>query len=190
MRDIDVRIALIGDVCANFAGDPGTLVLEELNVGDSRIDLAVINGALHGYEIKSESDTLQRLTPQVESYNSIFDQMTLVVGRRHLDAVISQVPCWWGIMEATQRKDGRVTLREIRATCLNPSQDPVSIAWLLWSNEARSALETIGCSRIKSKTRSQLAEMLASRLSLSDLKALVRTRLRERVGWRSGAVRM
>jgi hypothetical protein len=58
-------------------------IIEELGVvhGKSRIDIAVINGLMHGYEIKSDKDTLQRLPEQMNMYNSVFNKVTLVVGK-------------------------------------------------------------------------------------------------------------
>ena len=43
--------------------EPNTVFLEELGLcqGDARVDYAVINGAMNGYEIKSDRDKLVRL---------------------------------------------------------------------------------------------------------------------------------
>jgi len=38
--------------------------------GASRIDRAVVNGSVHGYEIKSETDDLTRLPAQARAYCS------------------------------------------------------------------------------------------------------------------------
>jgi hypothetical protein len=42
-----------------------------LEHGEVRVDVAVINGELHGYEIKSERDTLERLPRQVKAYSAV-----------------------------------------------------------------------------------------------------------------------
>ena len=46
------------------------LIIDELGLAhaQSRIDLAVFNGHLHGYEIKSAGDTLERLPRQLSFY--------------------------------------------------------------------------------------------------------------------------
>ena len=69
MRDIDVRTVLAAEVARRYKGDADTLIIHELGVcsGDARIDLAVVNGKLHGYEIKSDADTLKRLPAQAEA---------------------------------------------------------------------------------------------------------------------------
>ena len=58
MRDRDVRQELYRQVRTIHALEPDTLFISELVLqrGAARIDLAVINGKLHGYEIKSDAD--------------------------------------------------------------------------------------------------------------------------------------
>ena len=60
--------------------EPDTTVIYELGLcqGSARVDLAVIDGQLHGYEIKSERDSLRRLRAQADLYNKVFDRVTLV----------------------------------------------------------------------------------------------------------------
>src|SRR5258706_11027427 len=60
--------------------------------GAARIDIAVVNGILHGFEIKSDRDTLSRLDVQMPAYNSVFDKVTLVVGRTHLVQAFQTIP--------------------------------------------------------------------------------------------------
>lgn len=62
MRDIDVRNALRRKVLKKHEGEADTRVLDELGLrhGVARIDIAVVNGWLHGFEIKSE--LLSRIT--------------------------------------------------------------------------------------------------------------------------------
>ncbi|WP_283807951.1 DUF2130 domain-containing protein [Bradyrhizobium macuxiense] len=59
-RDRDVRQALHRKVLKERHGDADTLVLDELGLrhGTCRVDIAVVNGYLHDYEIKSDADTL------------------------------------------------------------------------------------------------------------------------------------
>jgi hypothetical protein len=86
MNDAQIRIATKQALFAQHLGEPDTVIFEELGVqhGLSRIDLAVVNGELHGFEFKSDKDTLARLPEQAESYGRVFDRVTLVVGESHL----------------------------------------------------------------------------------------------------------
>lgn len=94
MRDRDVRQALHRKVLKEHHGDADTLVLDELGLrhGTCRVDIAVVNGYLHGYEIKSDSDTLERLPAQIATYGLVLDRATLVVGERHLEKAKPLIP--------------------------------------------------------------------------------------------------
>lgn len=124
MRDRDVRIALRKSVLAAHLNDPDTQVVEEMGVwsGTVRIDVAVLNGELCGYEIKSDRDTLDRLPYQVEIYSKVFDRLTLVVGSKHAEKAAQIVPKWWGITIARE-KGGMVTLHKRRSAKKNRSLD-------------------------------------------------------------------
>ena len=82
MLDRDVRLAVLNKVLKEHINDTSTLVIEEMGVnhGRNRVDIAVINGEIHGYELKSDSDNLLRLPKQAEAYSNIMDKVTLVVG--------------------------------------------------------------------------------------------------------------
>ena len=165
------------------------MVIEEFVAGECRADVAVVNRALHGYEIKSDSDTLIRLPAQIASYNSVFDYVTLVAGERHLTEAEEACPDWWGIVRARQSGAG-IELAVKREPERNPCPDPVSIAWLLWRDEAMSLLEAFAIPGGRRKTRGDLANLIAKNIPVAELRDYVRNQLRERTNWRSGAVRM
>src|SRR5579859_6616820 len=98
MRDIDIRQTLMNEMCRLHQGDSETLIVEELGLcqGIARVDLAVVNGSLHGYEIKSERDTLARLPGQTDIYNRALDFVTLVIAPIHSEKIGNIVPSWWG----------------------------------------------------------------------------------------------
>jgi hypothetical protein len=60
------------------------LIVEEFGCNSARTDIAVINGSLHAFEIKSDSDSLDRLPSQIEAYQGVFEYITLVCGSRLL----------------------------------------------------------------------------------------------------------
>lgn len=187
MHDIDVRTVLAAEIERRYKGDSDTLIIQELGVcaGDARIDLAVVNGKLHGYEIKSDLDTLDRLPLQSLVFNAVFDLVTIVVGAHHLDAARTIVPEWWGIVRAGPGNP--VTLSEVRAPKTNPSPDPMAIARLLWRQEALSLLEKAGLEHgVKSKPRDVIYRRLVESFPLAKLQRLVRNQLKAREGWRSG----
>lgn len=188
MRDPDIRLALLTYLRDLHAGDPDTLVVEEVTVchGSSRVDLAVVNGSLHGFEIKSQHDTLSRLQSQLRDYGCVFETVTLVIGVKHLTGILGGLPSWCGIILA-HRVEGLVTLEPFREPTRNLHRDPYSLAQLLWRDEALAVLERHGCDRgVRSKPRVALWTRLAESLSLEDLGREVREALRARgETWRS-----
>jgi hypothetical protein len=190
MRDRDVRAAVQGQIECRFGGDPNTRVVHELGLqhGVVRIDIAVINGLLAGYELKSDADTLERLPVQQEAYSAVFDQVTLVAGGRHVEAALTRVPDWWGVQVATQDAGGQVRLDSRRANGRNPAPDGIATCALLWRPEAAELLRTVGGSERELRSpRRKLYAMLVERLPPDELRASVRGILKSRRGWRDPA---
>ena len=192
--DKSIRSALRKDLENIHKKDPGALIIDELGIthGSARIDLAVVNGSIHGYELKSDLDTLDRLPEQMRIYNMVLDHITLVVGKAHLHEAINIVPDWWGITIAKTTKGDSNAIRfyKIREADENPVQDSVALASLLWREEALQILERIQqVDGIRSKPRSVLYHRLASVLDRRTLKKEVRERLSARTGWRAAKQR-
>src|SRR6266446_8136444 len=103
MNDHQLRQALKRKVLARYAKDPDTCIVDELGLrhGAARVDIAVVNGIIHGFELKSDKDNLKRLPHQIQIYSSVLDKVTLVVGMRHAHEATKLVPDWWGIKIAT-----------------------------------------------------------------------------------------
>jgi hypothetical protein len=188
MRDGDVRKALHVQLQSEHAAElDQTLFVDELGLcGQVRVDVAVVNGSLSGYELKSENDTLRRLPTQVEVYSRVLDFATLVVAKKHAAHARACLPSWWGLIEAESAADGSVTLKRRRRGRMNPSVDPLALAQLLWRDEALAELEARGMARgVRSKPRLEIWQRLSVELPLEELREVVRLRLKGRQGWRS-----
>ncbi|MFZ3055018.1 MAG: sce7726 family protein [Minisyncoccales bacterium] len=162
-------------------------IFEELGVrhGTARIDLAIINGIMCGYEIKSDKDNLNRLPEQVKEFSSVFDKITLIVGKRHLYQAMQIIPDWWGVIIAKINCD-QVFFQTIREPENNNNQVKVSIARLLWKEEALRILENKnGADGVRYKPREFIYERLANISDIDTLKKQVNTLLISREGWRS-----
>lgn len=189
-NDKVIRLALKRSLEEQCQNQVNTKVIEELGIthGAARVDIAVVNGVIHGYELKSDLDTLQRLPSQIEIYNSVLDKVTLVVGKNHLHEAIKIIPEWWGVTVAklTSLEDG-VSLYIIRDPEINPNQDRAeAMAALLWREEALGILERIGkADGFRSKTRKVIYERLAEVLEMNVLASIIRDQLRSRLNWRS-----
>lgn len=188
VRDLDIRAALRAHLDARHANDPDTLIRNELGVclGESRVDLAVINSKIAGYEIKSERDTLARLAREVEFYSRVVDEAWIVSSARHAFCVAQHVPKWWGVMDA-QLKDGNLVLGVRRGARCNPKVDPYAVAQLVWRDEAFALLERYGAAAgMRRATRFRLWEALAENLLTATLAAEVRAILKARQQWSGG----
>jgi hypothetical protein len=185
--DRDVRFALLRHVKTLHQKETDTRIIEELGVehGACRVDVAVINGRLHGYEIKSDADTLSRLPAQVEAYSRTFDRVTLVVGRRLLAAATRIVPHWWGISVADLDASSTVAIIKQRPDRSNPELSLFHLAHLLWRGELVNVYNAY-CSGVDARRLNKLSlcRELAEAVPPDRLRALVRERLKHREGWR------
>lgn len=193
MNDWNIRTVLKKELMRRYAKEEDTLVLDELGLrhGAARIDLVVVNHQLHGYEIKSDLDSLRRLPDQIKAYNSVMDRVTLVVGYRHAYDALRMVPEWWGVRLAeTKKRSGTVVLSNARPPRDNPRVDLNAVVALLWRNEALAILEEMGATRgIRSKPRTEIYERLIEVSEPDHLRFRIRQQLKSREGWRVDAQR-
>jgi len=168
---------------AAHADDPKTLIVEELAVcdGSARVDIAVLNGSLSGFEIKSERDSLSRLKSQTKSYERCFDTLTLVAPARHLNHARSTLPEWWGLTEVTEERARKWTLKTWRHPTANNGVDAASIIGLLWRSEIFAVLERYRLDRgIRSKPMVNARERLLEHLDVQSIREEVRLALKSR----------
>jgi hypothetical protein len=181
-RDADIRKVLVSDLRETYNDKDHDLVVEEFGCNTARTDVAVINGALHAFEIKSDSDTLDRLPSQVAAYQGVFQYVTLVCGERLLSHAREAIPKWWGIQKA-RCEDGVVVLLPIRTPKLNPKQDTLSLAQMLWKTEALRCLRKHGHKIVTSKNSAdEVAQAVAENIPINILSDEVRQAIKVRGG--------
>lgn len=187
MRDVDIRKALLKSFHKQYRKDKDTLIVQELGLcqGNARIDLAIVNGFIHGYEIKSDRDTLRRLSGQQDIYNRVLDCVTIVAGSRHLSKIEKLVPSWWGVSEA-KFNNKKLTIIKVRPCKENTTVDPSALVQLLWREEALSILIQRNLHEgVVSKPRCIIWGRLVEHLSLDELRYEVRKKIKARQHWRS-----
>lgn len=181
----DLRDALKSQLADESAR--GVRIVEEMVVeqGGARIDVAVLGPAFAGFEIKSDYDTLDRLAHQMHAYHHVFDRLTLVTSPAFVDQVRLLLPKWWGIWVARRSEDGQTGLCVVREADTNPRQDPISLASLLWRDEALALLALHSDKKISTHAnRAKLAEGLAALTDTPTLRDWVVTALSNRTTWR------
>ena len=177
-----IRRALRSTLLGKHAADSNTVLVEELGLcrGRVRVDLAVVNGFLHAYEIKSDRDNLRRLAKQVDVYGRVVDRATIVVGDRLLQCASEAVPAWWGVMRVRNKPSG-MQFTTVRRPGKNPGRNPRALAELLWSADAISLLEERDIVRgIRGRPRRMLWDRVCEEYSVDEIASAVRLRLKAR----------
>ena len=186
-KDADIRSALHSKRLRRANTHPETLVIDELGLAHarSRIDVAVINGCIHGYEIKSAKDKLDRFAVQIDVYRQTLQKLTFVAAPRHVAGILCHSPEWCGVIAAEQGSRGSINFHTLRSAIPNPEINPVMMAHLLWRNEVIELLDRAGYkSKDLRRPRIQLYEMLCETMTLREITASIRTFMVQRSTWR------
>ena len=185
--DADIRSALHAKRLRRAKSHPDTLVIDELGLAHarSRIDVAVINGCIHGYEIKSAKDNLDRFATQIDIYRQTLQKLTLVAAPKHVAGIMSHAPEWCGVIAAEQGPRGGVSFHVLRNPVANPDIDPVMMAHLLWRDEVIELLGQAGYApKDLRRPRRQLYEILCETKTLREITASIRAFMVRRQTWR------
>jgi len=187
--DSDIRNLLYSEFLkVKSYNDNETIVVNEMDIcsGVSRADIAVINGKFHGYEIKSKQDSLERLSNQVESYNKVFNTMTIVAFETHIEKIKNIVPYWWGI-KSVNEKNKKITLKTIRRCKQNRNIDINSLVMLLWREEMLNMISNHSevIKGYKSKTRAKLSQMIINIFEEKIIIEYVKKALKTRSSWKA-----
>jgi len=180
--DREIRDALLAILRESHAGDDDVALLEELGLcrGEVRVDVTLVNGTLHGYEIKSDRDSLRRLVRQVALYSAVLDRATLVVGERHLLDAANVVPPWWEILLANVTPAG-IVLTQLRTGQVNKNRDRRVLVELLWLEDALALLAARNAVRgFRSKPRCDVWNRVCEIYDVDEIAAVVRERLKAR----------
>lgn len=185
--DLDIRSALHAQYLRHAKTSPDTIVIDELGLAHarSRIDVAVINGLINGYEIKSARDTLDRLSSQIDVYRYTLQKLTIVAAPNHVTGIVALTPSWCGLIEAEYGRRGGMSFNVLRKPVASPDIDPVMVAHLLWRNEVFDLLCGIGYApKQLRRPRKQLYEMLCEALTLREITDSIRVFMVHRQAWR------
>ena len=182
-----IREALVRKRLRSFRQDLDSLVLQELGLAHARVrvDVAVLNGVLHGYEIKSDRDNLNRLEIQLEIYQQALQKLTFVVAERHASNVIDIAPDWCGVLVVRRGPRGGLHFEVRRQSSRNPKVNRFIMAHLLWRDEVQSILASRGAPKSTLRmARAKLYEHLVEDVSESELVVLIKSAMERRKAWR------
>jgi hypothetical protein len=185
--DADIRAALHRKALRPFHRCNDTLVIDELGLAHSkgRIDVAVINGCLHGFEIKSAADTLARLPQQLELYEACLERLTIVCADKHVAGVRELTPRWCGISKVTKGPRGGIVFTTVREPRRNPNIQAYHLAHLLWRSEAVAILTQANASpKVLRAPRKTLYKSLAAKFTVAEITAFIKESMALRQDWR------
>ena len=185
LKDIDIRMPLINELMKINAAHSHRII-EEMAVcdGDARVDIAVANGKLCGYEIKSNADTLERLPLQQSCYDKTFDTVSIVVGEKYEKIIKDYVPDYWGILVIKERNDDLKLVKRRRAK-INKNVDGNALLELLWREEILLLLKTKKIRGLSGKNKRVLRQIAMQNFKLKEIKNYTRETLKSRENWRA-----
>ncbi|MHB1479399.1 MAG: sce7726 family protein [Acidithiobacillus ferrooxidans] len=115
-------------------------MLTEFRAGLCKADLAILNGTATVYEIKSDRDSLARLTNQIANYRKVFAKVYVIVGDAHIQEVIDSMSSDIGVMSLNHR----CRIHTVREAAEMPELVcPVTIFESLRVAEARTILQNL-----------------------------------------------
>ncbi len=185
--DVEIRSTLHRKKLRRSHRSAKILVIDELGLahGKGRVDVAVLDGWLHGYEIKSSKDTTRRLNNQIDLYIKCLEKVTIVSAESHLDDVMELCPDYFGVIEAKKGKRGGIQFRTVRKEHPNPDVDSYFLAHLLWKNEALTVAKAAGAPEANERlSRLELYRLLSLTMTARELFKHVKLAIMDRDTWR------
>jgi hypothetical protein len=99
------KVALLDSyVLQNFSLSD-SIVLNEFKIGNSKADMVLVNGTNKVFEIKTELDSPERLSTQINDYYKGFSEVYIVIHYSTIDKYIQLVDQHVGIMVFTLQND-------------------------------------------------------------------------------------
>ena len=159
----------------------GGVYVDELPTGSTRADVVHITPHfMHGYEVKGDGDTLQRVANQLRCYAEVYDFVTFVVTEKHLPKLLPLLPAWVGILVAPAEGTG---LHPHRPAAYNATVQRAPLAALLLLEEVKQYLLALGLAGASTLRGREVAQYLRTThtVPLSGLAQYVRERLMARL---------
>ena len=172
MNDPEIRALL-------YPSLSGGVHINELPTGTTRADVVhITEHFMHGYEVKGDGDTLQRVANQLRCYGEVYDFVTFIITEKHLLRLLPLVPEWVGIQVASAEG-----LRPHRAAAYNATVERAPLARLLLLEEVKQYLLSLGLAGVSTLRLREVGQFLRTTqlVPLSGLAQFVRQRLMARL---------
>lgn len=161
LTDKEIRKALLTSLERRANAPLATL--QEVHVCNSNAiaDVVAVYKAMHCYEIKGETDSINRVVRQSQYYDQAFPLISLVTTCNHLRRAEEVAPRHWGIILASVSQRAGVTFRYVRGATRNTTYSPEIALLSLWRSEL---IEFAGpnSGSLEKLNRQKIAALIAS----------------------------
>lgn len=177
--DAQIRGPLLTWLRKLHTDDYSAKMFEEFKIPrpSARIDVAVVNGEMTGFEIKSDRDKLNRLSSQVPAFSRVFDRVTLVTTDKHLSLAKTKIPKWWGILVFSGDNDFSV----LRSSRTNKNVDTESFLYTLSKYELGLVGIEVRMPLGKALKKDEMVKALLSSVKRQDIHHFARDVIRQRI---------
>lgn len=160
-------------------------IFEELVIGKSRADAILVKeNEILGFEIKSDKDSLVRLTTQVKNYERFCDKCYIVTGVHYIDRIEEAVPEHWGIYDIAKDENGNLHIEMFREAEKNPKERPTTKLKnqmnLLWRSELIQIVRAYKMGGVTKRNKRQLRDLIIEKMGKEEAKRLACDALIER----------
>lgn len=172
LNERDIKTALIDRLFEKGMLEDAVLINEMVIANwNRRADIAVANGRLYAYEIKSDLDNLDRLGGQVSAYLDRFDKVTVVTTAKFALTIAAQMPRQVEIWEASGNRES-VSLRVVRRGRTKEINSRRMLCGFLLKSELLTLLRACRTSAPSDATR-QLLIQLTQDVPIKNLRQYV-----------------
>lgn len=171
LTDKEIRHALL--VNLGRRANPPRVTLEEVHVcnGNAIADVVAVYKAMHCYEIKGETDSINRIVRQSRFYDQAFPLISLVTTENHLRRAEIIAPKHWGIVLANSSPSA-VIFKHVRGAARNPSYLPEIALLSLWRSELIK-FPNLSSASLEKMNRQKIASLIASSVPTGVISELV-----------------
>lgn len=116
-------------------------MLTEFRAGKCKVDLVILNGTGTAYEIKSDRDSLTRLSNQLLNYRKVFSKVYVIAGKSHVQEILDSTSQSVGVLRLSRWNrinTVREAVEDYDALCSDTIFDSLQV------EEARQLLRNLG----------------------------------------------
>ena len=181
LDDKQIRRALLGEL----SKDKELEIYQEFVLPSSkaRADIVTVGEIFTGYEIKSDKDSLQRLSTQIPEYDVYLEKNYIVVGEKYSSKIKDYIPEYWGIIVVSEDKDDnnnhQLKIKTVRKAKKNPLWNFNQFLFFLPANDIKMIVKETSRlqkrykrTEIQSMIKQNLVRMVINECSIEEKKVI------------------